>query len=311
MAAAPVLVDPPQVEVVTRKAPPPPDPFTVPEDLIPVPSGSPKVDIMVCTYRYNVVAPIMAIREMELRARKSGIDARLKLFGNALVEDARAQAAAARREDYDYLLFVDDDMVPGYPDAVKYLVDLDVPVVAPLFTTRSEPVSLTVKQWDAATDSFKGIESLKEAADDKILMGPFCLGLAFTLIRRDAFEKVVEYHLSGQDWLDENRKLLDRLHVRMENRERERRNIEIERRAQYAKDRVAYVFDRNLQPFGVRPGEDIAFGRRLLRCGIDVALDCRLEMAPGHVGTYAFGIWDMGTPNNREEFYRALRGPKE
>jgi len=300
-----------ETTIRTKPAPPGPDPFGGVDPLIPTPPGAPVVDILLLTYRMAVTPPLLALRELELRARKSGIDAQIKMSGNALVEECRAQAAAARRENYDYLLFVDDDMLPGHPDSIKHLIELDVPVVAPLFTTRSEPVSLTVKTWDKDKDTFKGIESLKETADGKILMGPFALGLAFTLVRRDAFERVVEYHLSGQDWLDENRALMDRLHVRAENRERERERIEKERRARYAENRMAYVFDRGLQATGVRLGEDIAFFRRLLRCGFDVALDCRLEMAPGHIGHYAFGIWDMGTPNNREEFYRALRGPKE
>lgn len=286
--------------------------------LIEVPAGAKKVDVLLFTYRMAVVPPIIALTEMVHWARKAGIDAQMKMFGNALVHEARNQALAAIRPDVDYVLFVDDDMIPPHKDAIKALVDLDCEVVAPLFTTRSEPVSLTVKKYDADTDTFRGIESLKEATDNKVLLGPFAVGLAFTLVRRDAIEKVIEYHLSAKDWMDDNRELFDRLHVRAEYREKERARIEEYRRFLYKDDGSADLFgfatargNAEKAHKNNRLGEDISFCRKLLRCGVQIALDCRLEMAPGHVGQYAFGIWDMGTPNNREEYFRALRGPRQ
>ena len=280
--------------------------------LIEVAEGAPKVDVVLLTYRVAFVPPIIALNEMVNWARRDGIDAKLQLGGSAAVHEARNEALAKTREDADFVLFVDDDMIPPDPlHAVKRLVDLDVECVAPLFTTRSEPVSLTVKKYDAQTDTLKGIESLSGAVENTILFGPFCIGMAFTLLRRDAIAKVREYHLSAQDWMDDNRPLFDRLHVRAENREKERKRVEERRRALYARERLARLFDFPELENGARPGEDVSFCRKALRCGVKIALDCRLNMAPGHVGNHAFGIWDMGTPNNRKRFYDVLRGPSE
>lgn len=285
-------------------------PIPLPAQLIEVAADAPKIDVMMLTYRVAVTPPIMAITEMVQWARKDGIDARLHMFGGALVNVVRDGALADARPGAS-VLFVDDDMTPPHPHAIKSLVDLNVECVAPLFTNRSEPVSLTVKKWDEATDTLKSIESLKEATDNTILMGPFCVGMAFTLIQADAIEKVREYHLSARDWLDDNRLLLDRLHVRAELREKERQRREQARRDLFQRERLARLFDFTEMPDGTRLGEDIAFCRKMLKSGVKMALDCRLEMAPGHVGTYAFGIWDMATPNNRKEFYDVLRGARE
>lgn len=282
-----------------------------PQPLIEVAEAAKKVDVLLFTYRMAVVQPIVALTEMVHWARRDGLDAQMKMFGNALVHESRNQALASIRPDVDYVLMVDDDMMPSNKHVIRDLVALDCEVVAPLFTTRSEPVSLTVKRYDEATDTFKGIESLKEATDNKILMGPFAVGMAFTLIRRDAIEKVIEYHLSAKDWLDDNRKLFDRLHVKAEYREKERSEIEKYRRDLFAKDRAARLFDFAVAHPHNYLGEDISFCRKLLRCGVQIALDCRLNMAPGHVGTYAFGPWDFGSPNNQEMFYAALRGPRQ
>ena len=278
--------------------------------LIAVPEGAKKVDVLLFTYRLAPAAPLMSLVEMVHWARKDGIDAQMKMYGNALVHESRNEALANVRPDADYVLFLDDDMIPPNPHAIKHLVDLDVECVAPLFTTRSEPVSLTVKVYDAATDTLRGIESLKEATDNKVLFGPFALGMAFTLVRRDALEKVTEYHLAAKDWMDDNRELFDRLHVRAENREKERREIETYRRNLYGESRSTRLFDFCVAKPHNYLGEDISFCRKMLRSGVQVALDCRLEMAPAHVGAYAFGIWDMGSPDNKEEFFTKLRGPR-
>lgn len=272
-------------------------------DSIPTPAGTPKVDIALFTYRYASVLPILGIYDMHLRARRDGIDSRLVPYGSALIDHARALAVAEMRADADAILFVDDDMVPPIErSVVKKLMDLNVDVVAPLFTTRAEPVTLTVKKYDRETDSLRAVSELSEAADNKILTGDLAVGMAFTLIRREALQKVVEYHISARDWLDDNRPMFDRLRVRAENRETERKRVEEKRRADWRRNRSNNLFDRAYTAAGEKLGEDIAFCRRLLRAGVHISLDCRLEMAVGHAGQHAFGVWDIGTPNNRHQF---------
>lgn len=104
-------------------------------------------------------------------------------------------------------------------------------------------------------------------------------------------EKVLEYHLSGKDWLDENRALFDRLKVRAENREAERIALEGERRKKWAEKRWCTVFDRSQITRLDRLGEDFTFCRRLLKAGLEVTIDTGLFI--GHVGDYSYGPWDM------------------
>jgi len=298
MAAAPVMM--PKVSEARN-------PQRALGDAIEVPNGAPKVDIAVFTYRYAYTPPLLGLYDMHLRARRDGIDSRFVPYGSALIEHARALAIADMRPDADAILFVDDDMVPPVErSVVKKLFDLRMPIVAPLFTVRSEPVSLTVKRYRRETDSLEAVEELTSAADGKILTGDLAVGLAFTMIRREALDVILDYYLSANDWLDDNRAMFDRLRVRAENREKERESLSAYRKAEWAKNRSNQLFDRSELPNRSKLGEDISFCRKAIKAGLQISLDCRLEMAPGHAGQHAFGIWDIGTPNNRAEFFKVL-----
>jgi len=88
---------------------------------IPVPAGSPKVDVLLFTYRNTSNTCRTSIDMMITSSRLNGIDARLVPIGGALVEHARNAGTAKRRDDADFVLYVDDGMI-CWPPAIKWLV---------------------------------------------------------------------------------------------------------------------------------------------------------------------------------------------
>lgn len=211
----------------------------------------------------------------------------LYFYGNALIHKSRNKALASIREDADFVLFLDDDMVPE-PDALVRFMEHGVPVVSAACTTRVPPVQLAAKVYNEALDQFVPLDALRPG---KLISGPFAVGTAFVLIDRRTVELLREYHLSGQDWLDENTRLLNRLHVRSEKREQERARIEGLRRAHWERERMLRIFDFPVSEGELQLGEDMAFARRLLKLGIPVAIDT--EVAVGHLGEHMFGVWDL------------------
>lgn len=276
------------------------------EQAISVDQSAPKVDIAIFTYRTAKTAVLFALHEMHMEARRDGIDTRLMMYGSSLIDLSRSRAIASMRQDAEAILFVDDDMIPPPGQhVVRELLAHGKDITAPLYTTREEPVRLVVRKYDLATDTLRAVDELSSAAEGKAIEGPLAVGLAFTLIRRRAIDAILDYHLSARDWLEENRRLFDRLHVRNERREEERRRVERLRRAAWEKDRTNGLFDRVKLDDGTYLGEDISFCRRALQCGMTVTLDCRLNLAVGHSGDYAFGVWDFNTVNNHR-YYAAL-----
>lgn len=274
-------------------------------EAIPVPAGAPKVDILLFTYRSTPFIAHSAIYAMAIHSRLKGIDVTLTPYGSALIEDSRNMATAKIRRDADFVLYCDDDMLPR-PHCLEWLMKLDAPLAAPLFTTRSEPVVITLKEWDAAEKVFKPV-GFKDGFENKALKGNFAIGMALTLIRRDCLDTVREYVLSARDWMDEHRGMMDRLHVRSENREKERQRIEAIRREAWAADYTANIFRRERTDRDDSYGEDISFGRRLMGCGIESVVDTRENNYVGHLGDYAYGPWDFGSPNNLKDFAERLR----
>jgi hypothetical protein len=231
---------------------------------------------------------LAAIYRMRDRTEDAGHATRLLMYGNALIHRSRNNALAASvRPDADYVLMVDDDMLPE-PDALLKLLAHGVPVASAACTTKVPPVALAAKVYDSIADQFVPLDALRP---DALCHGPFAVGAAFLLIDRKTIDALIEYHLSAQDWLDENRRLLDRLHVRTEGRERERARKEEIRRAHWERERLVRIFDFPINESELQLGEDIALGRRLLNLKIPVAIDS--SVAVGHLGEYAFGPWNL------------------
>jgi hypothetical protein len=232
----------------------------------------------------NALAGIFGMRD---RTEDAGHDPRLFMYGNALIHRSRNNALAGVRADADYVLMVDDDMLPE-PEALLKVLAHGVPVVSAACTTKVPPIHYAAKVFDPAADQFVPFDAIRP---DTLVTGPFAVGGAFLLIDRKTIDALIEYHLSARDWLEENRRLLDRLHVRTEFRERERARKEEIRRARWASERLMRVFDFPVTDGELQLGEDISLGRRLLNLGIPVSIDS--GVAVGHLGEYTYGPWNV------------------
>lgn len=223
-------------------------------------------------------------------SKGAGVDLSPKFYGNALVHRSRNTALATVREDADFALFADDDMLPERNALVK-LIERNVPVVSALCTTRVPPVEIAAKLYHAASDQYVPLDALRP---DTLVSGQFAVGAAFLLVRREVIDRLIEYYLSAFDWMAENRRLFDRLHARGEYREQERARREEIRRANWERSRYLQVFDFPTAENEFQLGEDIALSRRLLALGIPVAIDTAVSVA--HLGEHPYGVWDLKDP---------------
>jgi len=125
------------------------------------------------------------------------------------------------------------------------------------------------------------------AGDEKSKFG---VGAAFLLVRQDARQRLLEHYLSASDWMADNRRMFDRLHVRKELREKEQKTTAEKRQYWWDKDRYCRVFDHPVDEAQMQMGEDVGFSRRLMQVDIPVTLDGRIVV--GHVGEYPYTLSD-------------------
>ena len=126
---------------------------------------------------------------------------------------------------------------------------------------------------------------------NKLLVGQFAVGAACLLIDPPTIAALLEYNLTARDWVDENRRVFERMHVRSGMIELERARKEGLRRERWKDHRFCRVFDYGILDNELELGEDVSFSRKLIRLGIDSALDTGTVVA--HVGERPFGIWDV------------------
>lgn len=245
-----------------------------------------KIDLCLFSYRSGPAAARMALDIMVLYSRQNGLDVDVLTFGNALIHRARNEALICTRPDSS-VLFVDDDMIPQR-DALLRLIDAKRPVISALCTTRTEPVRIAAKIYRTETGEFGWLDRINLS---RVVDGQFAPGTAFLLMDRASVEAVKEYHLSAQDWLDENRTMLSRLHVRTGLREAERKRRETLRRRLWEQSHFLRVFDYPVNDEELQLGEDISLGRKLLHLGIPVSLDGTTPV--GHLGEKAYSVYDM------------------
>jgi len=250
--------------------------------------------VLVCSYRQASTSGTVAIQEMVRHSRAAGLDVECRVHGNALVHQSRNKALASVRDDADFILFVDDDMVPS-TEALTTMVGLNLPVVSALCTTRIPPVELAARLYDEQTHQFLNLRVMKK----KLHTGKFAVGMAFGLIRRDAADAAINDYLEANDWLALRKREHDRMHVRNERREEERKRRSAIRKALWARDRYLRVFDFPVIDSEEQLGEDIAFSYTMLRLGINVSIDARIPV--GHLGEHAYGPWDIDEEAIRKE----------
>lgn len=256
-----------------------------------------KIDVLKLQSRWVNTQSAFAIAAMVEHTRQRGHDVHFPpdVFGSAMVTHARNISLKAFRPDSDFVLFVDDDMVP-MQGALTRLIGHGTPVVSALCTTRTIPPRIAAKHYDKDTEEF----SILEQFDENVLAeGPWAVGFGFILIKTSVLKDVIEFVISGRDWLALNRKTLDRLHVRAEVREKERARIEAARRKLFAAEGVAPVFQLNLHPEVQHEiAEDMHFCRLLHAMEIPVWIDSGCLV--GHIGDFPYSPINLGMKHAAE-----------
>lgn len=250
---------------------------------------TPQVYVALLALQPRSMNALMAIIAMVEAARSRGIQVTLRHHGNALVHQSRNKALVDfLRSSHTHILFVDDDMLPP-PSAIKKLLDADKPVISGLCTGRQYGnVVLAAKAYDPRKDCFGQLETVNLT---RVVTGPFAPGGAFLMMDRPTVESLLEFHLSAEDWVQENLRLFSRLRVRVEVREVEQKRIEKLRRELYEREGTMRVFDYPVNDQGLQLGEDICLGRKLLQLGIPVAIDGTTII--GHVGDHPYSVHDI------------------
>lgn len=256
----------------------------------------PKVDICLFSYRRAPTDSLMALLNGLIPfTKQNGVECGIpRVYGNALVHASRNKALAeSLYADPTHVLFCDDDMLPE-SNAILRLLQADKPVVSALCTTRSyADLKFACKVYNPEKDVFGQISDVRR---DRVITGPFAPGTGFLLMDRPTIEALIEYHLSGQDWMDDFTRVLSRMSVRSENREKQRVHLETLRRRKYANTREFRVFDFPVNDQDDQMGEDICLGRKLLKLGIPVSIDGTTPV--GHIGDYPYGAHDIDAQAN-------------
>jgi len=231
------------------------------------------------------------------RAGEAGHTIVKQTYASAMVDVARNKCLIHVSDQCEFILFIDDDMKPE-PQAINKIVALNRPIASALCTSRTEPVQLALKKWDRVKEEFSNWD---DYAPTSVIEGDYATGAAFLCVRMDAMRELVGYHLVAQDWLDWNRKLLDRLHVRKENREQERARKEALRRKNYEQQGLLRVFETEVHDGSdKRLGEDLIFCWRALQLGIPITVDPTIRV--GHTGQRDYYVEDYMPPNHFKQF---------
>jgi hypothetical protein len=255
-----------------------------------------KVDILIPSYRPVDTDPIALILQMASYTAKAGHDVGSPLFlKNGIVTWARNNGMAQMREDADFVLWVDDDMLPP-ADSLVRLLKHDQPVVSALMTTRALPPVLCVKAYDREKDTFCKVERVKP---DTLIKGDIAVGTGFLLLRRDAIDAVSRQYAEARDWLDDVTPLFNRLGVNSDKREEERARLAASRADLIKRGQMKpQLFEFFVNDAGQPHGEDISFCRRLLRLGFKIAVDTSVQI--GHAGVFPYGPWNLGESDPKE-----------
>jgi len=110
---------------------------------------------------------------------------------NALVRDF-LETRDSRGDKLSHLLFVDSDMVPT-PDCLLKLIECSTDIAAGMFTTRSlppEPVGKRLVDGELQQIPLSEWPQDPEALEASTTMDVDATGMAFTLVRREVFEKM-------------------------------------------------------------------------------------------------------------------------
>lgn len=263
------------------------------------------VHIAISTYRGMGQDAMGAIRVAEdrLRAEPGFTVDSPTYYGSALLARSRNDVLSRilrEMPEVDKVVFIDDDMQPE-PEALVKLCKHDAPIVSALCTTRIPPVELACKMWDPQTEQFWQMDSVPKYHPTT---GPYAPGAAFLAVSREGAMKLVEHYLRADDWIADNARLFDRLHVRKERREAERAAKEKQRRELWDLVGFLVLFETKQVDNGQDAGEDVIFALRCIQAGVPVVIDPRIVV--GHLGNFPYGPW-LYKPQNTDSSVDRLR----
>jgi hypothetical protein len=180
----------------------------------------------------------------------------------------------ASKIPFDYVLFMDDDMVPP-PDALKILLERKQDVVGAVCTVRQDPPLPNARHFDEKTFSFQTAD-----IDQPGIWNVGAIGTGFILLSKKVLDDVGEYTLSQRYWAKYRGMSED-----------ERTRVEAEERKRCAIDNNKFWFEFLKHPGGNGEiGEDISFCLKAKECGYEIFADSTVNV--GHIGGYAFSIQD-------------------
>lgn len=198
------------------------------------------------------------------------------LIASSVVHWVRNQLVAnlyASNIPFDYVLFMDDDMVPP-PNALKILLERQVDIAGAVCTVRQDPPLPNARHF---SDKF-----IFQTADidQPGFWNVGAIGTGFMLLSKKVLDEIGEYTISQQYF---------RKFMGMSEEEADRR--EAVERARCANDNNKFWFEFLKHPTGHGEiGEDISFCVKARQLGYEVYADS--TFAVGHIGSYAFGLGD-------------------
>ena len=249
-----------------------------------------KIDVIRMQSKWVNAQSTGAIAAMVERARSRGMDVHYPqdVYGSAMIAKARNNSLRALRPDSAFVLFIDDDMLP-MEGALVRLVGHNVDVVSALCTTRNFPVTIAARHYIPETDTFTPLHTVPE---NTLMAGNLAIGFGCVLVRRTVLYKLIEYVVSGRDWLDFNRPMFDRMKVRAEHREEERKRVEAARQRLWNAEGYAPVFQISMHKDQYEIAEDMHFSKLLHNIGATVHLDTGCIV--GHVGEFPYSAIQLG-----------------
>jgi hypothetical protein len=178
----------------------------------------------------------------------------------------------------DYVLLMDDDMVPP-TDALIKLLAHDVDLVAGACTVRTDPPKPNFRVWAPELRSYRTAFEWKPNSAGLIEVD--AVGAAFMLVKTTVLDKVGEYYLSCR---------YEREHLGMS--EEVAKRCEFGRRDHAARTGNEWWFEFLKHPWGDGEyGEDLSFCFKAKECGVQAHVDT--TVCPGHIGSYAYGMEDF------------------
>jgi hypothetical protein len=239
--------------------------------------AKPTVAICIPTHKKAENETTTALEKMIPEARNHANIVMRPGIASSVVHWVRNQLLATLYKEkvaFDYVLFMDDDMVPQ-PNALSVLLDRKVDVIGAVCTVRQDPPLPNVRHFNPETFTFHTAD-IDRPGTWKV----GAVGTGFMLISRAAIEAVGEYTLA-QEYAKKYLGMSDEVAMQRQLVERERAS----------KDHNKFWFEFLKHPKGEGEiGEDVSFCFKARECGFEIYADSTIKV--GHVGNYGFSIED-------------------